>query len=148
MEYAIIWLVCGFVCASVASHKGRDGCGWFCLGVLFGPLALLMSFVLPANKAQLEREAINSKVLKKCPDCAETIKCEAIKCKHCGHTFDPVSAEAENLESMTIQDLYAAAIEDYGNKDYENFAKLRTVISTKYPNSREHKMILQYPNKT
>ncbi|MES2449278.1 MAG: SHOCT domain-containing protein [Pseudomonadota bacterium] len=35
-------LLCGAVCGAIASTKGRDGMGWFFLGLFFGPLAVLV----------------------------------------------------------------------------------------------------------
>jgi len=42
MTYVIIWLICGFGCAAIASSKNKSAFGWFFLGVLLGPLGILI----------------------------------------------------------------------------------------------------------
>jgi hypothetical protein len=50
----VIWLICGIGAAMVASSKGRDTCGWFFIGVLIGPFALLVvGFMAPASKSSV-----------------------------------------------------------------------------------------------
>lgn len=36
-----VLFLCGIVCGYLAADKGRDGTGWFFLGLLIGPLAIL-----------------------------------------------------------------------------------------------------------
>ena len=38
----LLWLLCGFLCGAIAVDKGRDRWRWFLIGVLFGPLAVLL----------------------------------------------------------------------------------------------------------
>jgi hypothetical protein len=84
-------LFCGVISAMVARGKGRSGCGWFVIGVLLGPLGLIASFVIGADKEGLERKQLRSGKLVKCPQCAELIKAEAKVCRHCGAKADDLS---------------------------------------------------------
>lgn len=38
----LIWVVFGIIGALIASGKGRSGCGGFALGVLLGPIGVLI----------------------------------------------------------------------------------------------------------
>ena len=114
--------LCGIV-AMVASKKGRSGIGFFlCAAVPAVPLMLLVSWSLGNNMDakplamagvaflcpvvgfiaavmadSKEQRAVKSGEfgdLRKCPFCAEPIRKEAIKCKHCGSSIDPVKGAA------------------------------------------------------
>jgi hypothetical protein len=46
---------------------------------------------------------------KKCPDCAETIKKDALVCKHCGRRFDPAEVKAQ-LKASNKDGLIGCAV--------------------------------------
>jgi hypothetical protein len=95
MDIAIlIWLGMGIIAGVIGSNRGDNGCGWFILGVLLGPIGILLAF-FAKGKDQREIEKARkgrSKKMKICPKCAEPVQKMASVCKHCGHEF--------SLESM------------------------------------------------
>lgn len=89
MLYLILWILCGVVAAAIYSNKGRSAVSAFLVGVLFGPIGVILALATPADKVSQERKAISDGSQKKCPQCAELVKAEANLCRFCGHEFAP-----------------------------------------------------------
>ena len=95
MTYVVIWIFCGIICSTVASNKGRSGSLWFLLGILFGPLSVILILVFPPDQQSIEKNKYESGHMKKCPYCAELIKTAARKCRYCGSELSIIIQEKE-----------------------------------------------------
>ncbi len=52
MEFVILfcWIVCGVGASLIANSKGASGCLWFGLGILLGPLGLILAMFSGSKK--------------------------------------------------------------------------------------------------
>ncbi|OQS41130.1 hypothetical protein B0T39_09225 [Chromobacterium haemolyticum] len=88
MELLAVWLIFSIIVIVVAEGRGRSRLWWFLISLVISPLlALIALLVLPNIKADAREP--NPQTHVKCPDCAELVKREARKCKHCGCTLTP-----------------------------------------------------------
>lgn len=90
MAFIVLWLICGGIAAMIASSKGGSGVIGFIVGVLLGPIGVIVSFFLGNEKAAAAAQ-ISTGERKKCPRCAELVQPDAMVCKHCNHEFSTVS---------------------------------------------------------
>lgn len=79
----VFWLVCGAITYYLYINKGRSGFRGFATGFLFGPFGILFSLFLSSNQAGLDQQKVKSGEFVECPHCAELIKTQAKRCKHC-----------------------------------------------------------------
>jgi Uncharacterised protein family UPF0547 len=95
--YVVIF---GGLTACLASAKNRDGCSWFVLGALIGPLALIAVGLAPATQRPTQPSYTRAAPAvagllpgtKVCPECAEEVKWAARVCRFCRHEFGPPGA--------------------------------------------------------
>jgi len=45
------WIMCGIASSIIARKKGNRGCTWFFLGLLLGPLGIVISFISKKTKS-------------------------------------------------------------------------------------------------
>lgn len=100
MEVIIIWLAVATVAAYYANQKGRSAVGWFLIGILVSGVALLALWLLPplgfddAKSQEIAKKFGVSSRYRKCPECAEVVNLEAVKCKHCHSSLPPAEPSA------------------------------------------------------
>jgi RNA polymerase subunit RPABC4/transcription elongation factor Spt4 len=91
VEFLIIWLLFGVCAAVVASNRGANGCLWFGVGVLLGPIGFALAYTTGA----------------KCSKCASRISEDATVCPNCGH---PVKGNANQQKGIVYTDSELAAM--------------------------------------
>jgi hypothetical protein len=90
-------IVCGALASVIAGHKGQSSGAWFGAGFFFGIFGLIGAAGLPV----LRPNSLPDSPRKKCPDCAEPVRVEALVCKHCGLRY---SGESVNLSILQHPD--------------------------------------------
>lgn len=96
MEIVLVWFVLSFAVAWWAASRGRGALLWFFVSLLASPLiGFVLVAVIGPNAKAVEQEALETGDMRKCPFCAELVRREAVKCKHCGSELQAEPAPAE-----------------------------------------------------
>ncbi|MCJ1881135.1 zinc ribbon domain-containing protein [Pseudomonas nitroreducens] len=98
------------------------------LGGLFVMAGILMAIFGGKSQSNVATSGAASAGERQCPFCAETIKAQAIKCKHCGSEVDPIQSDLAKAEERKYEHrLY--------NKEG---LVLHWVVSLPYRSHKEH----------
>lgn len=95
LGFATIIIALFVVTMSMAKKRGRSQFGWFLFSLIFSPiLSMILLFLLGETENKRRRRLIDDEKLnsankqnndfKKCSQCAELIKCDAVVCRYCG----------------------------------------------------------------
>ena len=85
--YVLLAAISAFAPSSRAAKKGHSRLEWWIFGFLFLPVAWPASFLIRPTQKVTEQEGLKNGELKRCPECAEVVRREALKCRYCGHVF-------------------------------------------------------------
>ncbi|ENE0626871.1 zinc ribbon domain-containing protein [Klebsiella pneumoniae] len=90
MSILVIAALLGLIPAFIAQSKGRSFGAWWLYGFLLFIIAIIhVLFVKPRNTVgTAASDSIGP--MRDCPYCAEPVKYQATKCKHCGSEIEPI----------------------------------------------------------
>lgn len=71
--------------------------------IAIGGLMLIVGVILVVAGGRQKVLAVDVDSERACPVCAETIKCAAIKCKHCGSSVDSVSGGGNKISHAEVK---------------------------------------------
>ncbi len=124
MVVLVVWVLCAFICAAVASGKGRSAGGWFFLGLIFGVFAAIAIAILP-NPTDAEAARVSSggssREFRKCPFCAEPIRREAVKCRYCSSEVEKEAYLEPEYEPTESTENYQPPQEVEGEETASSF---------------------------
>ncbi|MCY1297235.1 hypothetical protein D9M70_466680 [compost metagenome] len=108
--------------------------------------------VADATSTAPGQPSVSTNGLRECPYCAELIKAQAIKCKHCGSEVEPVpvqAAEVPKIASSTIPSKPWFVTLPFGsNKEYQSIAeKVRELGHDVHSETSRYLRIGPYPSK-
>ena len=93
MIFLFFWVVFSIVAAGIANNKNRNAYGVFFLSLVLSPLiGIIVALVMKSGDEIAKDRAKRgepSAEYRKCPFCAEAVRTEAVKCKHCGSALEP-----------------------------------------------------------
>jgi hypothetical protein len=94
MRFLVYPLICGGVCALIASIKRRSVLAWFFLGLFLHIFAIVVLLFLPSL------QGIRSKGAQfvKCPKCNGTMRLDAQRCPYCGKDVRPIDVGKVKVE--------------------------------------------------
>jgi hypothetical protein len=93
------WIIMSMIAGSIADAKGRSAVGFFLLAFFFTPLVGVACAVLADRNPEHDRAlGLASGTLRQCPQCAEAVRSEALKCRYC--LSDLPRLEADRTRSI------------------------------------------------
>lgn len=107
LSMLIIVILIGLIPASIAKAKGQSFFLWWFLGAAMFIVALPLAIIMKKDRVAIEEREIRGG-MKKCPFCAELVKGDAVKCKHCGSNL-PVAEIVLPSVSEAEKDDFAKA---------------------------------------
>jgi hypothetical protein len=89
----LVWVILSVLVGVYATSRGHGFFASFCISLILSPLiAFLILLVRKPNTKAIEERAIADGGSRKCPQCAELIKAEAIVCRYCNARLDAPEA--------------------------------------------------------
>ncbi|WP_207205560.1 zinc ribbon domain-containing protein [Serratia sp. 1D1416] len=90
MGFLVVAALLGLITAFIAQSKGRSFAGWWVYGFLLFIVAIIHVLIIPSERKYSTTSPLSSGESRDCPYCAEPIKRQASKCKHCGSDVEPL----------------------------------------------------------
>ena len=88
LTFVFFWVAFCIATAIYAEGRGRNGAAFFCFAILASPL---VAFIFAAASPPTDKGG------RRCPFCAESVKLEAMKCKHCGSELPKRQSRATEI---------------------------------------------------